>query len=83
MTKEEMMRTYYVERGDLNYEEAQRRIMEAMQNGEKCVLLPGKNATDEFTWTAKPETIERLRDDGFNIDVVWNPYEYWSVEWGY
>lgn len=67
-----------------NYRQAQDRIRSAMQNGEPYVYLPGKNnSANEFTWVAMPETIERLRADGFNIDKVWDPYEYWSVEWGY
>ena len=54
-----------------------------LKEGEKYVYLPGKNSRDEFGWCATPETIDRLREDGFDIDVVWNPWEYWSVEWGY
>ena len=85
MTKEEMMDTYYINGdGEKNYEEAQRRIMEAMQNGEKYVYLPGKNGSSgEFSWSATYDTIARLREDGFDIDKVWDPWEYWSVEWGY
>lgn len=85
MTKEEMVNAYYTNGGgERNYEEAQKRIKEAMENGEKYVYLPGKNGSeDEFTWSATYDTIYRLRQDGFDIDVVWDPYEYWSVEWGY
>ena len=83
MTKEEMMSKYCTQDGELNYKEAQRRIKEAMEAGEKYVLLPGKNSEDEFKWCATYETISRLREDGFDIDVVWQPWEYWSVEWGY
>ena len=83
MTKDEMMEKYSPNSGDNNYEEAQRRIKEAMQKGEKYVLLPGKCCKDEFSWVATSDTISRLRDDGFKIDEVWNPFEYWSVEWGY
>ena len=79
-----MMDSYYTNgNGEKNYEEAQKRIREAMENGEPYVLLPGKNNSDEFGWTATPETIYRLQEDGFDIDKVWNPWEYWSVEWGY
>ena len=84
MTKEEMIDAYYTNGdGEKNYEEAQKRIKEAMQKGEPYVLLPGKNNCDEFNWVATSETIYRLREDGFDIDKVWNPWEYWSVEWGY
>lgn len=85
MTKEEMMNAYYTQWYDkLNYEEAQRRIREAMESGKKYVYLPGKNnSRREFTWSATEETIERLRKDGFDIDMVWDPWEFWSVEWGY
>lgn len=84
MTKEEMVEAYYIN-GDneRNYEEAQKRIKEAMESGEKYVYLPGKNCADEFTWVATSETISRLICDGFDIDKVWDPWEYWSVEWGY
>ena len=84
MTKDEMLEKYSPNSGNNNYEEAQRRIKEAMQKGEPYVLLPGKEANaSEFGWMATWETIYRLENDGFNIDKVWNPCEYWSVEWGY
>lgn len=79
-----MMEAYYINgNNERNYEEAQRRIKEAMESGEKYVYLPGKNGADDFSWVATGETIARLREDGFDIDVVWDPWEYWSVEWGY
>ena len=40
-------------------------------------------SSGEFTWSATEETIARLREDGFDIDKVWDPWEYWSIEWGY
>ena len=84
MTKDEMMGAYYANGdGEKNYEEAQRRIKEAMLAGEKYVYLPGKNSRDEFNWAATYDTIARLREDGFGIDEVWDPFEYWSIEWGY
>jgi hypothetical protein len=52
-----------------------------MENGEKYVYLSGKNNCGDFSWCATPETISRLREDGFTIDDTWNPWEYWSVEW--
>ena len=81
MTKEEMLREYSTTKGENNYQEAQRRIVEAMRQGEKCVYLPGKFPTDDCGWVATYETITRLQEDGFDIDKVWNPWEYWSVEW--
>jgi len=80
-----MMQKYYTKDPEANYQEAQRRIKEAMEKGEKYVYLPGKNGSEsDFSWTATSETISRLRsDDGFNVDQVWDPYEYWSIEWGY
>ena len=83
MTKEEMMKRYYRECIESNYEKAQEMIQKAMKEGDKYVYLPGKNSRDEFSWCATPETIDRLREDGFDIDAVWNPWAYWSVEWGY
>lgn len=83
MTKEEMVSKYYMSAPETNYTQAQQEIKEAMLKGEKYVYLPGKNNKDEFSWVALPETIERLREDGFDIDKVWNPWEYWSIEWGY
>lgn len=82
MNKEEMMAKYYLPSLEENYQEAKERIKEAMLNGAKYVYLPGKNGSpDEFEWMAAPETIERLRDDGFDIDQAWDPWEYWSIEW--
>ena len=52
-----------------------------MMNGEKYVYLPGKNRIADFSWCATIETIDRLKEDGFAIDDVWDPWEYWSVEW--
>ena len=78
-----MMKMYYPNTSDNNYEEAQRRIKEAMEQGEKYVYLPGKFNPDDWVWAATPDTICRLRKDGFAIDETWNPFEYWSVEWGY
>ena len=83
MTKEEMMGNYYNKYYEQNYKIAQQYIQEAMKRGKKYVYLPGKNNRDDFEWCACSETIDRLREDGFDIDVVWNPWEYWSVEWGY
>jgi hypothetical protein len=84
MSKEEMMAEYYAPNLDRNYKEAKERIKEAMINNEKYVYLPGKNgSSNEFKWSAFPETIARLEKDGFDIDKAWDPWEYWSVEWGY
>ena len=88
MTKEQMMSRYYLKaetpaNQERNYQEAQRRIRVAMEEGEKYVYLPGKNNENEFNWVATSETIGRLRADGFDIDRHWAPYEYWSIEWGY
>ena len=84
MTKDEMLKKYSKSQGDGNYEEAQRRIREAMEQGEKYVYLPGKNGmTKDFNWVVTWETIYRLKQDGFDIDKVWDPFEYYSVEWGY
>ena len=78
-----MLDAYYADY-DKNYKEAQKRIKEAMESGEKYVYLPGKNGSSgEFTWSATDGTIAKLREDGFDIDVVWDPWEYWSIEWGY
>lgn len=84
MTKEDMVNSYYTNgNGERNYEEAQKRIKEAMENGKPYVYLPGKNNTGDFRWVATYDTIARLREDGFDIDKVWDPWEYWSIEWGY
>ena len=84
MTKEEMLEKYSPNSSENNYEEAQRRIKEAMKAGENGVLLPGKEAlSSEFDWICTSETIAKLEEDGFDIDKVWNPCEYYSVEWGY
>lgn len=81
MTKDEMLAKYSPHKGENNYREAQKRIKEAMENGEKYVYLPGKNSRGDFSWCATSETISRLKEDGFKIDETWNPWEYWSVEW--
>lgn len=77
-----MIEKYSPNFGKNNYQEAQKRIKEAMEKGEKYVYLPGKNGSEsEFSWCATWETIYELRKDGFKIDEVWDPWEYWSVEW--
>ena len=81
MTKDEMLSAFSPNKGENNYKEAQKRIKEAMENGEMYVYLPGKNNTSAFSWHATKETIDRLKEDGFTIDDIWNPWEYWSVEW--
>lgn len=81
MTKEEMKELYLTTSGKVNYQEAQRRIKEAMERGENYVYLPKSEFKDEFNWTVSAETITRLREDGFDINKVWQPYEYYSVEW--
>lgn len=83
MTKKDMMAEYYTGQGKKNYEEAQNRIKREMMRGQKYVYLPGKNNPQMFDWAATPETIERLREDGFDIDKRWDPTDFWSVEWGY
>lgn len=84
MKKEEMMNKFYTNEGECNYNEALLRIQSAMRRGEPYVLLPGKNGmTADFNWVATTDTISKLREDGFDIDRVWDPFEYWSVEWGY
>lgn len=84
MTKDEMVEKYSLKSPDnlyKNYQEAQKRIMEAMQRGEDYVYLPKESFCNEFTWFVFDETINRLIVDGFDINVQWNPFEYWSVEW--
>lgn len=76
-----MVNAYMKIDDEANYEEAQRRIKEAMLGGDKYVYLPREMFKSEFTWWVTNETIERLREDGFDIDKVWQPWEYWSVEW--
>ena len=83
MTKYEMMEKYYSNFDKNNYETACELIKKAMQAGEKGVYLPGKHSVSEFTWVATKETIDKLREDGYDIDVEWEPWDYWSVEWGY
>ena len=84
MTKEEMLEKYSPNNSENNYEEAQRRIKEAMKAGENGVCLPGKEAlSSEFDWICTSETIAKLEEDGFDIDKVWNLCKYYSVEWGY
>ena len=60
MTKDEMLAKYSPHKGENNYREAQKRIKEAMENGEKYVYLPGKNSRGDFSWCATSETISRL-----------------------
>ena len=84
MTKDEMLERYSPTKSKQNnYEEAQRRIKEAMENGEKYCYLPREEYAAEFTWTVTSDTIGRLINDGFHIDEIWQPAEYYSVEWGY
>lgn len=81
MTKDEMLEKYYGLDNETNYKEAQDRIKEAMQQGENYVYLPKESCKSEFTWWVLDKTIDRLREDGFDINQIWDPDEYWSVEW--
>lgn len=81
MTKEEMIELYLTTSGKANYREAQRRIKEAMLRGENYVYLPKPEFESQFDWVVCPETIDRLKEDGFAINKEWQPYEYYSVEW--
>lgn len=81
MTKEEMVKRYLVTKGNANYEEAQRRIRDAMLKGENYVQLPKPEFESQFGWAVCSETLERLKEDGFAINKEWQPYEYYSVEW--
>lgn len=81
MTRQEMVDKYLFTAGENNYEEAQRRIKDAMMNGDFYVLLPKEEFKEDFGWWATGETIGRLINDGFDINKVWQPDEYWSVEW--
>lgn len=76
-----MLKRYLTLESENNYREAQQLIAEAMKKGEEYVYLPGKCNTEDFNWVATNETISRLREDGFDIDEMWDPWEYWSVEW--
>jgi len=88
MTKDQMIERFLLSRFELvgedkNYVEAQKRIKAAMEMGGYRVNLPGKSAESkkEFSWTATLETIEHLKKDGFQVDVVNNEPDYWSIEW--
>lgn len=81
MTKEEMVKRYLVTKGNANYEEAQRRIRDAMLKGENYVKLPKPEFESQFGWAVCPETLERLKEDGFAVDKEWQPYGYHSIEW--
>lgn len=76
-----MEERYLKTKGESNYEEAQRRIKEAMQNGDSYVYLPKEEFSHQFSWWATSETISRLVEDGFDLNKVWQPFEYWSIEW--
>ena len=54
-----MLAKYSPHEGENNYREAQKRIKEAMENGEKYVYLPGKNNCGDFSWCATLETISQ------------------------
>ena len=81
MTRQEMVEKYSAIGGENNYVEAQRRIKEAMLKGESYVLLPKEEFNGEFSWWATSDTISRLVNDGFDLNKVWQPAEYWSIEW--
>ncbi len=83
MTKDEMMEKYYPVDEESNYKKAQDIIKACMCRGEKFVYLPGKINKQAFSWVATKKTIQRLREDGFDVDKVWKPNEFWSIEWGY
>lgn len=80
MLVDEMLEKNYPS-GANNFNEALERIKQAMRNGEKYVYLPKEECKKEFSWWATYETISKLREEGFDINKVWEPWEYWSVEW--
>ena len=80
MLVDEMLEQNYPSNAN-NFEEAVERIKQAMRNGEKYVYLPKEEWKKEFSWWATYETIAKLREEGFDINKVWEPWEYWSVEW--
>lgn len=81
MTKDEMIAHYFRGGIENNYAEAQDRIKKAMLEGNIYVYLPKEEYAGEFNWVALTSTICRLKEDGFNINKIWDPEEYWSVEW--
>ena len=53
MTKDEMLEKYSLKSPDnldKNYQEAQKRIKDAMIKGEEWVYLPKESFASEFTW---------------------------------
>ena len=76
-----MIEKYYKPSVELNYIEAQERIKEAMQVNENYVYLPKETYKHEFKWFLMPDTLVRLLEDGFRVNELWDPEEYWSIEW--
>ena len=74
-----MLEKFFPYEKNNNYQEAQRRIAEAMSNGEDHVYLPMDLPC--FSWHVTGETIAQLAFDGFKINEAWQPAEYYSIEW--
>ena len=79
MTKDEMLARSTFQQD--NYKRCQDIIQDAMNSGEKYVFIPKDYPC--FSWYATNKTIERLKEDGFIIDKMFEPDEYHSVEWGF
>lgn len=76
-----MIEKYYKPSVEQNYVEAQERIKKAMQDHENYVYLPKETYKSQFKWFLMPDTLTRLLDDGFHVNELWDPEEYWSIEW--
>lgn len=80
MTKDEMLERFSPMSEKNNYLEAQKRIAKAMAEGKSYVYLPINLPC--FSWHATVETITKLVvEDGFKLNEVWQPAEYYSIEW--
>jgi len=77
MTKDEMLQQYTRS----NYDNIQRHIKEAMQEGAHRIYVGKENFAGDFKedWVCLDKTKERLEEDGFVFESA--DFDEWEISW--